>query len=247
MLHNSREVLVTDRSQVSSGPARSAAFEEMLAPCTDNYDIGIPSRYEWPNNVLSTRTVVYEGGWIARAGDEFVLPRWRPDEFELCERLANEAASIMEGVLVEGTSEADTTFAPFYRVAAVDSAGTPDQVDERFVRELFGGTIFPLDPVVVEPLREDGTFWERVVDSTGDYPDELQRWRALVKFLGDGSDLCQPAFVSIGFNNYAPALPIPDAQMPPGFELRGACLPRLAFAFTPAGSVVGIFGHVVWT
>jgi hypothetical protein len=34
---------------------------------------------------------------------------------------------------------------------------------------------------------------------------------------------------------------------PAGFEMRGSCLPRVAFAFTPAGSVVGLLGHVVWT
>ena len=226
-----------------SGPSRSARFEAMLAPCTDHYGLGDPSRYEWPNNVLSVKTVVYEGGWIARE-DDLVVPGWCPDELAACERLADEAAAILEGVPVGMGSEADTTFAPFYRVADRERGDVPDSIDEGFVREMFGGTLSPWDPVVIEPLSEGGAWWAAMTGEGVD-PTDVERWRALVTFLHDG--LFHPTFVSIGSFEYAPALPIPATERPEVFASRGSCLPRMAFAMTSGGSVVGVFGYVVWT
>ena len=39
-----------------------------LAPCMDRYDVG-EADAEWPNNILSTLTVVHSTGQIARRGE----------------------------------------------------------------------------------------------------------------------------------------------------------------------------------
>jgi hypothetical protein len=223
---------------------RSAKFEAMLAPCREHYDIGHPDLYEWPNNVISSRAVAYESGVIAREGEP-IVHRVDPDELARCARLADAAAAIMQGHYVGMKSEADSHFTPWYRVANVGDE-PPTSIDETFVRALFGGTICPLDPVVVEPMAEGTRFWGDAVTKNTD-PQTLERWRALLAFFHQEPGLHKPTFACIGFNEYAPAKWIEPEARPPGFEMRGSCLPRVAFALTEAGSVVGLFGHVVWT
>lgn len=225
---------------------RSAIFDALLAPCRDPYGLGDASLTEWPNNVLSTRTIVYEGGVIAREGDEVVV-RYDPAERRRCERLAAGAATVAAGMHVDLKSEADGAFAPFFRVAPPGSAGPPAEVDEAFVRWLFGETICPLDAVRVEPLDVTSTFFREDVLHRNAEPEHVARWRALIDHFAASPELVRPSFASVGFADYAPARPIAVAARPPGFASRGSCLPRLVFAFTERGSVVGLFAHVVWT
>ena len=42
-----------------------------LWECMKNYDVGDRS-FDWPNNMISTKTVVYENGTIARKGEAVV-------------------------------------------------------------------------------------------------------------------------------------------------------------------------------
>ncbi|MDC0670344.1 hypothetical protein [Nannocystis radixulma] len=140
-------------------------------------------------------------------------------------------------------SEADTPWLPFFRAASSDTGGPPAIVDEAFVRALFGGTISPFDPVRAQPFDERCSFF---ADAVADDPERATRYRELIAFF-DENDLTRPSAIEIGFSEYAPAMPIPDSDLPPGFASRGSCLPRLIVAFTAAGSVVGVVGHVVWT
>lgn len=213
-----------------------------LWPCTQHHDLGDASLYEWPNNVLSTRTVVLEGGTIARDGDG-VVARYLPAERSRCVRLADEAAARLDGVQVGMKSEGDAPFLPFFCTASPDTAGPPATLDEAWVRALFGGTICPLDPVRVQPFAESSPFFADAVE--GD-PEREARFRALLRFF-DENDLTHATGIEIGFFEYAPARPIPAADHAAGFESRGSRLPRLIVGLTAAGSVVGVFSHAVWT
>ena len=68
----------------------------LLRECTENYDVG-DSESEWPNNILSRKTVVYGSGRIAREGDP-VRHTVEPEELALCSRLSSEAEELMAGV-----------------------------------------------------------------------------------------------------------------------------------------------------
>lgn len=231
-------------------------FAPALAQCMDNYTVG-DDESEWPNNVLSRQTVVYDSGVIARRGTS-VVHRVDPDELALCQRLAGSAAEIMQGVSVGMKSEADDPFHPFFQVGNVSDNDTPGVapavVDSALVRRLFGGTICPADAIYVEPLREGGFFWAEIGHDADDDDEEsenvLDAWRRLIRFFTESKDLVHPSFACIGFGEYSPPKAdstAVDSESIPGFEMHGSCLPRLPFAFTKAGSLVGLFGHVVWT
>jgi len=213
-----------------------------LEPCMDHYGAGDPARYEWPSNVLSVNTVAYESGVIARRG-EVIHHAVDPGEFALCRRLSAEMYSFLEGTFVGMKSEADTEWVPFFQVANV-GALVPQRLDENVVRARFGGTIMPIDRVVIEPLAEDGTFWRDV--QAGDDDAVVERWRQLISFVTSSPELHEGCFVQIGFYVYGETIDF-EGEEPPGYEMRGSCLPRLALAFTKRGSVVGVLGHVVWT
>src|SRR5512147_1301077 len=68
-------------------------FAPVFAPCMDSYGCGDAARYEWPNNVLSTKLVVYDSGVIAKQGGS-VVHRVDRMELERCERLARQAEVI---------------------------------------------------------------------------------------------------------------------------------------------------------
>lgn len=239
-------------------------FAKLFAPCADPYGCGDPAKTDWPNNVLSIHTLVYDSGVIARRSDS-VVHRVDPEELARCERLAKAAASIMGSHPVGMKSEADDAFHPYFQVVSVDSRGAPPGapkvVDAALVRKLFGQTIAPFERVFVEPLREGGFFWNE--SETEVYEDEVSperweaigpekvfgRWRELIRFFEDSAELVLPSFAAIGFYEYkAPEdASVLDETKPPGFEMNGSCLPRTPFAFTHAGSLVGLFGHVAWT
>ena len=241
-------------------------FKRIFAPCADSYGCGDPALTEWPNNVLSIHTRVYDSGVISRPTDS-VVHRVDPMELARCERLSAAAAAIMGQHPVGMKSEADDPFHPYFQVVSADPRGVPPGapkvVDAALVRKLFGHTIAPFDHVFVEPLREGGFFWQESdkdidVDEDDISPEEweaiapekiLGRWRELIRFFAESDELVLPSFAAIGFNEYsepAGASVLADTR-PPGFEMKGSCLPRMPFAFTHAGSLVGLFGHVVWT
>ena len=125
---------------------------------------------------------------------------------------------------------------------------------------MFAGTIAPFDAVFVEPMTQGGHFcedacgedlaeddceadeWERVLQVR-------KRWDDLLRFFTTSDELVMPSFASIGFYEYAApeGAHVMSLDEPPGVEMKGCCLPRMPFAFTKAGSLVGLFGHAVWT
>lgn len=245
-------------------------FARIFSACCDPYGCGDPALSEWPNNVLSIHTHVYDSGVIARPTDS-IVHRVDPDELARCERLAAAAASIMGSHPVGMKSEGGEPFYPYFQVVSVDAAGAapgpPKSVDAALVRKLFGNTIAPFDHVFVEPFEEGCFAWREMQADLGDDEDDddddpdpeddesiereqvLGRWRELIRFFHESDELVHPSFAAIGFYEYkAPReASVLDASEPPGVEMKGSCLPRMPFAFTRAGSLVGLFGHVVWT
>ncbi len=242
-------------------------FAPAFAPCKDNYGCGDASKQEWPNNVLSTRMVVYDSGLIAREGDA-VIHRVDADELARCERLSRAAEEIMKGHCVGMKSESDDYFHPYFQAATVSPEGTPpgppSEVDAALVRKLFAGTICPQDKVFVEPLIEGGFFWREATEPLDElFEDDFDeeewasinptavraRWRSLIRFFNDSDELLHPSFACIGFYEYsAPeGAEVESTEPRSDDEMAGSALPRFPFAFTPAGSVVGLFGSVTWT
>jgi hypothetical protein len=190
-----------------------------------------------------------------------------PEELARCERLATALGNIMNGHPVGMKSEADDPFYPYFQVVNADDAGAmpgpPKTVDAALIRSLFAETIAPFDHVFVEPLVEGGFFWREVTADLSDEDEDededpefdaevaqrLSRWRELIGFLHGSDELVQPSFASIGFYEYkAPVgASVLSPTQPSGSEMKGSCLPRMPFAFTRAGSLVGLFGAVVWT
>src|SRR5262249_47133033 len=133
-------------------------------------------------NILSRHTVIYGSGAIARGGQP-VRHNVDPAELQLCKRLAAEARTQMRGVAVGMGSEGCDEFQEFFAAANADDP-IPQRIDEELIRERFGGTIFPLATVTVEPLKEAGRWWKWVVDdghfrSEGNYAgpeDAYEEW-----------------------------------------------------------------------
>jgi hypothetical protein len=216
---------------------------EVVRLCTEHFDVGDPDA-EWPNNILSRRTVVYGSGAIARRGDP-VRHAVDPDELALCRRLAAEAAAVMAGVEVGMGSESGDTFHEFFIAGnAVEPA--PGRIDEQLVRSRFGGTIFPLATITVEPLAEAGVWWSEV-ESDGAESEEVyfKPWRAMIRWFRERPEFVDCAFVRIGDSRALWA--IPREEWPEGTECTGSSLPRMAVGLTRGGSLVGLFGHSVQT
>jgi hypothetical protein len=219
----------------------------VLRECTVNYGVGDPGA-EWPNNLLSRKTVVYGSGRIAREGDS-VRQEVDPDELALCRRLAGEAADLMAGVEVGMGSESSDPFRAFFIAANADDP-VPEGIDEGLIRSRFGGTIFPPSAITVEPLAEAGRWWAEVEQEAGDSEDEgseehLRPWRALIAWFAARPELKDSAFVRIGDSDALNDLD--RGSYPQGTELPGCVLPRLVLGLTAAGSLVGLFGYSVQT
>jgi hypothetical protein len=226
----------------------------VIAECTESYDVGSPQA-EWPNNLISNKVIVYGSGRVARAG-ETVRHAVDPAELALCRRLAAEAAALMKGTEVGMGSEDSNEFRPFYVVANKDEPA-PARITGDFVRKLFGGTIFPPATITVEPLAERGKWWSEVMaDFTGEDEDEdedeegdsaggLDAWRKMIAWFKGRAEFRDAAFVRIG--DFKALHQLKRDRLPPGTEVVGCVLPRLAIGLTRAGSVAGVFGHSVQT
>ena len=200
-----------------------------LKECLPLPGTGIDDNDEWPNNTLSHKTVVSTCGRIGRR-DEVIEHAHDPAELALCKRLADEAAAIMAGTYVGMSDESDHKFVPFFITANVGDK-VPETLTEAELRAGFGGTIRPNCPVVIEPLKEEGEWW-RLASA------DANPWRALMAWFGSHPELHGACFVSI---NEPRDLPYrPDV-------LSVVIFPRMVLAITKQGSLVGLFGCVVWT
>jgi hypothetical protein len=221
-------------------PARLAVIQE----CMENYDIG-EANAEWPNNIISRHTVVYSDGTIARRNDA-VSHAVDADELTLCERLSGEIVEIMSGVSIGMGSESDDTFNGFFIAAPVGSL-PPSRIDEPLIRSRFGDTLFPPVTITVEPFSEEAPWWKEDILFHGEEeiePEDLIPWRSMNRWFNSQSAFVDRAFVRIGDDE----LYRTDEDIwPNGTELTGSVLPRLALGLTHKGSLVGLFGYVVYT
>jgi hypothetical protein len=209
-----------------------------------NLDEVADSDAEWPSNLISRATVVYETGRIARAS-EAASQAVDPDELAACRRLAREAYGVMEGREVGMGSEASTQFSEFF-VCGDPNAPAPSRIDEALIRRAFGGTIFPPATITVEPLKEEGTWWkEMLLDGEAQEESYFAPWQALMAWFGRQKAFVDSAFVRVGDRTALDQLD--ESEYPEGTETTGCVLPRLALGLTRAGSLVGIFGYVVQT
>lgn len=218
---------------------------ELLTPlreCMESYGVG-DANAEWPNNILSTQTVVYSNGTIGRSSDEPALII-DEDEILLCKRLAAEAKELIGDLEVGMGSESGDSFFPFF----VCSNGEHDAnqvVNADFIRNRFGGTIFPAATISVEPLCESGVWWDEVSLDAEDDPEILNDWRKLISWFKSQSEMADPVFVRIG--DREALWEAEEGRLPEGTEMTGGVLPRLAVARTKQNSLVGLFGYSVQT
>jgi hypothetical protein len=217
-------------------PMLYAAIKE----CVERHGVG-DSQAEWPNNVLSTKTVIFSSGRISRSGDSFAH-QVDPDELDLIKRLAHDAFKVVTGVIVGMGSSTSDPFHEFHSAANIDEEH-PEKIDETLIRTRFGGTIFPLATITVEPFAESGTWWSEVAaDGEGD-SRYLYPWRNLIHWFRTQPDFIDSAFVRIGDSELLGQLD--ESTYPPGTEMPGHVLPRLALGLTRNGSLAGLFGYTV--
>lgn len=233
-----------------------------LRECQDSYEIGDP-KAEWPNNVISTKAVVYENGTIARTAE---TPEFRVDseELALVRRLSQELADAMQGIEVGMLSEASSTFHAFY-ITANENAPVPAAITGEFLREKFGHTIFPPANITIEPLEAEGIWWKEAVegwepDEDDDWDDDseeasedspagldehLTPYHKLIESFKSRPEIINPVFIRVG--DYSTLCRLDKKLFPAGTEMPGSVFPRLAVGLTRKGSLVGLFGVSVQT
>jgi len=249
-----------------TSPSRLAVVRE----CMDDYGVATDDAAEWPNNILSRRTVVYGSGAIGRRG-ESVSHKVDPDELALCKALAKAARKLMKNVDAGLESEAQLDFRDFYIAANVGDP-VPRRITEALIRQKFGGTIFPPATVTVEPLAEKAAWWAGVARSAQNIAEEededtdlfgdegepaeggghsrefLDTWRALVRWFRECPEFKDSAFVKIGdYDALRKLLRDKTAKLPEGTVTFASALPRLFVGLTQDGSLAGLFTYVVLT
>lgn len=200
-----------------------------VLPTMENHDVGDPDE-DWPHNVISTGTVAYSCGALYRPGDIKPVHKHLPAELKLCEKLANEAASFMQGIPLGMGSESNDKLLPFF-VTASEGMEIPEEITEGVVRRAFGGSIHPNAQLVIEPLTEGTSWWQSVSSHCEDHPQWLEKWKRTMQWFQDREELIGPVFIQIGGRDN------PD--------LPGTVFPRLILAQTEEGSLVGLYGFVV--
>lgn len=201
---------------------------------------------EWPNNLLSTQTVIYGDGKFGKYGEQ-VRHLVDPHEWELCKALSLRAQERATDVFIP--SETQCPLGPFYVVRNADEPPSRE-ITSDVVRDVFAGTLFPLAPIVVDPLSVEEPWWSDVVGTEDDekdtwYAEFMGRWREVVNWFQNEKDFINPVFVRVGDDSLSWELD--RREYPPGTEMIGCCFPRLILALTPNGSLVGLAGYAVLT
>jgi hypothetical protein len=226
-------------TEFAPDPARLAVIKECMA----NYDVGSENA-EWPNNVISRFAVVYGSGVIARKGAK-VRHAVDADELALCQRLSAEAAELMEGVDVGMGSASGDPFRSFFVTANSDEP-VPKAITEALIRDRFGGTIFPPATITVEPIEEAGKWWSEVeYDGSESGAAYFEPWRKLIEWFGNRPEFKHCGLVRIG--DRKELWDVSESDYPPGTEITGCVLPRMAVGLTGHGSLAGLFGYTVQT
>ena len=213
--------------------------------CMDNYDVG-SSDAEWANNIISRKAVVYQSGVIIR-GNSPVRHLVDLAELTLCQELAETIEKLMSGVVVGMGSESNAQFRKFYIASNTDEP-IPSIIDEQLIRSKFGGTIFPLATITIEPLIESGIWWSEVMyDGSESSTEYLKPWHAMIAWFKSRPEFVNSAFIRIGDWQALSKLDYMKDNFPDGTEITGCVLPRLALGLTYNGSLVGLFGYSVQT
>ncbi len=223
-------------------------FRECIDDSGIANDFGVEDSVEWPNNMMSRQTVVYSSGVITRKGKQ-QLHDVEPQELDLCMRLSTEAKVVMGEAEVGMGSESGDSFRQFFVVANIDAI-VPNFINEGLIKSVFGGTLFPLATITVEPLEESGVWWSEVLYDSSDMEVEEQEkylhpWRMLINWFKNQPEFVSTAFVRIG--DYEALRGLQEDLWPEGTKLVPCVLPRLAIGMTKNGSVVGLFGFTVQT
>jgi hypothetical protein len=197
-----------------------ASLKSVIEECTRSSNPVDPLA-EWSGNILSTKTVVYGSGRIAREG-ESVTHCVDPDELDQIKRLAHDAAKVMDGVPIRGGSKSPGRFREIFVAANVDEE-KPSKIDPELIRARFGGTINPDAAITVEPLTESGAWWDEVAANC-ESASRLAPWKSMAQWFRTQPDFVTSAFVSIGAGNS-------DSPSP-----------RLVLGLTRGGSLTGLFG-----
>jgi hypothetical protein len=196
---------------------------------------------EWPGQFLSTRTIAYSCGVLARRG-EAVVHAHDAEELKRCRRLAAEAAGIMKGVLIGGNDEGDHGLDPFWIPANVGDP-VPKKITEPVLRKALRDTIYPGARLTIEPFKKTSDWWKRVSALHPDYdvvpedfpnePERVAKWKRLFEWFRKHTDIRSPVYV--GFRESADG------------EFHATVYPRLFVALTASGSLVGLTTCVVWS
>lgn len=213
-------------------PSLQSVIEECIGPSS-----GDDPDAEWTGTILSTKTVVYGSGRLAKTGEP-VTHEVDPDELEQIKRLAHDAAKVMQGVAVGMGSRSSAPFREFFIAANVSDA-RPEKIDPELIRARFGGTIFPAATITVEPFAESGTWWIEV-SAACESSRQLYPWRQLIQWFRTQPDFVDTAFVRIG--DIAGMRTLTQAEFPAGTASSGFTLPRLAIGLTHGGSLTGLCG-----
>jgi hypothetical protein len=211
----------------------------IFKPCMENYGVGSNDE-EWPHNIISNQAVVYQNGVIARR-NSLVSHAVNFTELVLCKTLAAEAESMMSGVSVGMGSESSDAFHQFFIAANVNES-IPSKIDEGLIRAKFGGTIFPLATLTIEPLKKSGVWWSEVkYDGSESTPEYFTPWKSMIKWFNHRSEFIDTAFIRIGDSDKLFWLGLERNILP------GCVLPRRVLGLTQNGSLVGLFGISVQT
>jgi len=206
-------------SQLTNNIVLDSKLQSVIQECMNAYGQG-DENAEWPNNILSTQTVIYNTGLISKK-DTKVEQTVAHDEVELCLKLATEAEVIMQDTEVGMGSESSDTFNAFYFVAEHQEKANQN-IDKQLIQKKFSGTLFPGLDITVEPLQASGEWWNTVLnDGEGlegeEYSEYFTPWKTLISWFDQHSELSNPVFISLG--SYKHLWSIAAEDYPPGTEM----------------------------
>jgi hypothetical protein len=218
----------------------------MFKKCMNNFGVG-DGAFDWPNNILSRRTIVFECGLIARKGT-CGIREIDAREFTLCQRLAKRAHAQLRGLNFDIGSEEHNPLWEFYIVGSI-SEKVRSRITPKFIRAKFAGTIFPPATITAETLVDKGSWWSELVSASGETGTSLDAYlrpyREMIAWFRERPEFVSTAFVRIGDRRQLGQLTNED--LPQGTAVVPSVLPRLALGLTRKGSLVGLFGYTVQT
>ena len=197
-----------------------------IATCMDKYGVGNGS--EWGHNIVSTKAVQGPSGRVGYPGHVDRLPL--DAALVKCQALAE--AAYLQGKNASFDvwgSEGAEGFEPYY--VAAHETWRCERITAQAIRAAFGGTLYPKASITLETLD---ALSRGLDDQTEGADDErFEQWRELIRWFRSHPDFVETAYVSI------------DSD---GESLEGGCVyPRLMLGRLADGSLVGLFGVVVYT